>query len=62
MAVTGVQTCALPICVSLAARTLDRAACGAIPFGTHWLWHLLNACVLYALIATAARYRRRVPD
>lgn len=48
--------------VSLAARTLDRAACGAIPFGTHWLWHLLNACVLYALIATAARYRRRVPD
>ena len=44
--------------VSLTARTLDRAACPAIPFGTHWLWHLLNACVLYALIAAAIRFRR----
>ncbi len=48
--------------LSLAARTLDRAACGTIPVGTHWLWHLFNAGVLYGLITTAIRYRQRVPD
>jgi hypothetical protein len=44
---------------SLTARTLDRAVCAAFPAGTHWLWHLLNACVLYALIVIAIRVRRR---
>jgi len=39
--------------VSLAARTLDAALCPVVPFGTHWLWHLLNACVLYALVRAA---------
>ena len=45
--------------VSLSARTLDHAACQAMPLGTHWLWHLLNACVLYALIRVALRARRQ---
>lgn len=45
--------------VSLAFRTLDRAVCPVWPLGTHALWHLLNAGVLYGLIAVAARYRRR---
>ena len=40
---------------SLAARTFDAALCPVVPFGTHWLWHLLNACVLYALVRTARR-------
>ncbi len=44
---------------SLAARTFDAALCPVVPFGTHWLWHLLNACVLYALVRTA---RRAGPD
>lgn len=33
--------------VSLALRTLDIALCGLFPAGTHFLWHLLNAWVLY---------------
>ncbi|MGU3362101.1 ceramidase domain-containing protein [Methylobacterium sp. M6A4_1b] len=45
--------------VSLAFRTLDRAVCPAWPLGTHALWHVLNAGVLHALIAVAARYRER---
>jgi hypothetical protein len=33
--------------LSLLARTADGPLCGAIPFGTHFLWHLLNASVMY---------------
>lgn len=43
--------------VSLAARTVDQAACAVLPTGTHALWHILNAAVLYALVATAIRHR-----
>lgn len=35
--------------VSLAARTVDQSLCGSWPWGTHFLWHLLNAWVLYRL-------------
>jgi hypothetical protein len=45
---------------SLAARTADAVLCPVVPFGTHWLWHLLNACVLYALVRAARRAGR--PD
>ena len=44
--------------VSLGFRTLDRAVCPVWPLGTHAVWHLLNAGVLYGLIAVAVRYRR----
>jgi hypothetical protein len=41
--------------LSLTFRTLDQATCSINPSGTHFLWHLLNAAVLYcgmrALIA-----------
>ena len=37
--------------------TGDRAACALLPTGTHSLWHVLNAVVLYALVATAIRHR-----
>ena len=43
--------------ISLAARTADQATCAVLPIGTHALWHLLNAAVLYALVATAIRHR-----
>jgi hypothetical protein len=36
-------------CVSLLARSLDQALCPSWPPGTHFIWHLLNAWVLYAL-------------
>jgi hypothetical protein len=39
--------------VSLAFRTIDRTVCGVFPIGTHFIWHLLNAGVLYILLRTA---------
>ena len=33
--------------VSLLLRTLDASLCGIFPRGTHFLWHLLNAGVVY---------------
>lgn len=38
--------------ISVTARTLDNALCGAWPYGTHFLWHLLNGVLLY-LVARA---------
>jgi hypothetical protein len=42
--------------VSLTFRTLDLTVCGSWPIGTHFLWHLLNAVVLY-LVAREAMLR-----
>lgn len=39
--------------VSLTMRSIDGALCGSLPLGTHWLWHLLNALVLYLLLRAA---------
>jgi hypothetical protein len=36
--------------VSLCFRTIDREVCAALPTGTHFLWHVLNAAVLYLLL------------
>jgi hypothetical protein len=36
--------------LSLVFRTVDSVVCGVIPVGTHFLWHLLNAYVLYSLL------------
>lgn len=44
--------------LSLCTRTLDRPLCPLLPSGTHWLWHILNAVVLAALVRVAARHRR----
>jgi len=35
--------------VSLTLRTVDPALCRGFPLGTHFMWHLLNAAVLYWL-------------
>jgi hypothetical protein len=45
--------------VSLAFRTADAALCASLPAGTHFVWHILNAAVLYGLVATALRFRAR---
>jgi hypothetical protein len=39
--------------LSLTFRSLDSSLCGAIPFGLHWGWHLLNGLVLYLLLRAA---------
>ncbi|MDP3258339.1 MAG: ceramidase domain-containing protein [Bosea sp. (in: a-proteobacteria)] len=52
----------LVFAVSLTFRTLDRPLCDAIPLGTHWLWHILNALVLYGLLVAAIRHGRAERD
>jgi len=36
--------------ISLICRTMDMALCPYFPFGTHFLWHLCNAIVIYLLM------------
>lgn len=36
--------------LSLFFRTIDAAVCGVFSLGTHFLWHVLNAAVLYLLL------------
>jgi hypothetical protein len=38
---------------SLFFRIIDLDICGAFPYGTHFLWHILNAVVLYAVLRGA---------
>ncbi len=33
--------------VSLALRSIDMAVCDTVPIGVHYMWHILNAVVLY---------------
>jgi len=40
--------------VSLLARTVDQALCPSWAWGTHFIWHLLNAWVLYQLSRAVA--------
>ncbi len=34
-------------------RILDEPLCAALPFGTHFMWHILNAALLYILVRAA---------
>lgn len=47
----------LVFALSLTLRSLDGALCQAVPTGTHFLWHLLNASVLYLLLRAAVARR-----
>ncbi len=46
---------ALLFAISLVFRTIDRAICPVFPLGAHFVWHLLNACVLWILLRAAIR-------
>jgi hypothetical protein len=46
---------ALLFAISLVFRTIDRAVCPMFPLGAHFVWHLLNACVLWLLLRAAIR-------
>lgn len=41
--------------VSLTFRTLDDPLCESLPIGTHFLWHIFNAVVLYLTAHLAVR-------
>ena len=44
--------------VSLTFRTLDMPYCEYLPFGLHFLWHILNAVVLGVLLIAVIRHGR----
>jgi hypothetical protein len=46
--------------LSLAFRTVDIAVCGWCPVGTHFVWHILNAVLLFVLLSAGIRYGTRV--
>jgi hypothetical protein len=48
----GLASAALLFLVSLIFRTVDRDVCPVFPLGTHFLWHVLNAGVLWLLLRT----------
>lgn len=52
---------ALLFTVSLAFRVLDGPLCPAWPHGTHFLWHLLNAAVLFTTLLALIRHGRPEP-
>jgi hypothetical protein len=45
------------LCASLVARSLDDPLCSALPLGTHFLWHILNALMLAHMILVLVRHR-----
>lgn len=42
---------------SLVFRTIDHEICKTLTMGTHFMWHSLNAWVLYRLLLALIRYR-----
>ncbi|GKY88368.1 ceramidase domain-containing protein [Sinisalibacter aestuarii] len=44
--------------LSLTFRTLDEPLCAALPLGTHFLWHILNAVMLGWMIEVYRRHGR----
>ena len=45
------------LALSLTFRSLDMPVCGAVPLGTHFVWHLLNAVMLGWMITVLRRDR-----
>ncbi len=37
----------LAFVISLTFRSVDRGVCPGFPLGTHFLWHIINAAVIY---------------
>jgi Ceramidase len=53
----GLGLAALVFAISLGFRTADMALCPELPLGTHFVWHILNAVVLFMLLRTAMAAR-----
>lgn len=59
----GFALATLLFAVSLTCRSVDLMFCAATQSrGTHWLWHLCNALLLYVLMQTFARHRAPLPS
>ena len=46
--------------MSLFCRAIDREICDVFPLGSHFLWHTLNATLLYILLKQLVRNVNRV--
>lgn len=46
--------------ISVSFRTLDNPLCPLFSLGTHFLWHLCNAMMLYLLLAALIKNQRRI--
>lgn len=57
-AARGLLGAAALFAVSLTFRTADSSLCDAWPAGTHFIWHCLNALLLFSLLRTAVRHGR----
>jgi hypothetical protein len=54
-AARGLAVGAGMLAASLLFRTVDEAVCPAFPPGTHFLWHLMNAAMLWWMIRVLVR-------
>jgi hypothetical protein len=52
----GMAVGAAILIVSLTFRTLDYPLCDLVPFGTHFLWHVLNGLMLALMIEVYRRH------
>ena len=55
----GLLLTAALLSTSIAFRALDAPLCGVFPLGTHFLWHLINAVMLAAMIEVYRRHMLR---
>ena len=64
----GLIAAGLVFALSLTFRTLDQDVCASTvvvtdgPLGTHFMWHILNATLLYILARTAIQHGRDAPS
>ncbi|MEE4118570.1 MAG: ceramidase domain-containing protein [Paracoccaceae bacterium] len=55
----GLAIGALILVISLVFRSVDEMVCPAVPFGTHFLWHILNGLMLGWMIEVYRRHSLR---
>jgi hypothetical protein len=58
----GLLLAGMLLAASISLRVVDLPLCAAFPIGTHFIWHILNAAVLYVVMVTALDRRRRHPS
>lgn len=52
----GFLTGAAILAASITARSFDETLCNVLPFGTHFLWHILNGAMLGFMILVYTRH------
>ena len=53
----GLSLGAVILFISIMFRSVDVPLCERIPFGTHFMWHILNSLMLAWMIEVLRRYR-----